>query len=263
MDVFFRRVHSFLARSDSWLRALETSEPFPEPSDDIFMLGETIHRHLVAIEESGEPVGSLRIAIGAVVEAMSTESLEWENRRYGQVSFVTPIVDGSRGRPWLNVQPDHLAFLLDHSFTASDIARLLGISRSTISRRMREWNMSVANTYSDVNDDEVDRAVLDIKRTFPDAGYRMVSGLLKARGWSIQRDRVRLSVARVDPLGVAERWASSIPRRIYSVSGPNSLWHIDGNHKLIRFFNLHFCISVRRRFVVQALQRQITGGPSC
>ena len=24
-------------------------------------------------------------------------------------------------------------------------------------------------------------------------------------------------------------------RRVYSVEGPNSLWHIDGNHKLIRW----------------------------
>ncbi|CAG8666257.1 581_t:CDS:2, partial [Paraglomus occultum] len=26
-----------------------------------------------------------------------------------------------------------------------------------------------------------------------------------------------------------------IPRRQYHVSGPNALWHLDGNHKLIRY----------------------------
>lgn len=39
---------------------------------------------------------------------------------------------------------------------------------------------------------------------------------------------------RVDPQGVAVRWLRLTPRRQYNVSGPLALWHIDGNHKLIR-----------------------------
>lgn len=34
-------------------------------------------------------------------------------------------------------------------------------------------------------------------------------------------------------MGVMERWSSIIPQRLYSVSGPNELWHMDGNYKLI------------------------------
>ena len=40
---------------------------------------------------------------------------------------------------------------------------------------------------------------------------------------------------RVDPLGVTLRWARSVHRRSYSVPCPNSLWHIDSNHALIRW----------------------------
>ncbi len=40
---------------------------------------------------------------------------------------------------------------------------------------------------------------------------------------------------RVDPLGVAYRWARSIHRRRYQVPCPNSLWHIDSYHGLIRW----------------------------
>lgn len=40
---------------------------------------------------------------------------------------------------------------------------------------------------------------------------------------------------RVDPCGVEERMRNILHRRRYKVKGPNSLCHIDGNHKLIRW----------------------------
>ena len=73
-----------------------------------------------------------------------------------------------------------------------------------------------------------------MKYDFPDDEYRLVQGHLRSGGYSVQQHRVTLSVARVDPAGMAERWARSIPKRVYRVGGPNALWHIDGNHKLIR-----------------------------
>ena len=54
-------------------------------------------------------------------------------------------------------------------------------------------------------------------------------------GVTIQRQRVRDAMERVDPAGVALRALQpQLQRRQYKVAGPNSLWHIDGNHKLIR-----------------------------
>ena len=50
----------------------------------------------------------------------------------------------------------------------------------------------------------------------------------------MQRWRVAESLIRVDEAAVAMRWAHVIRRRTYQVAGPNTLWHIDGNHKLIR-----------------------------
>ena len=46
--------------------------------------------------------------------------------------------------------------------------------------------------------------------------------------------RVRLALLRVDAAGVALRFGNTIQRRVYRVNAPNSLWHFDGNHKLIR-----------------------------
>ena len=54
-------------------------------------------------------------------------------------------------------------------------------------------------------------------------------------GVTIQRQRVRDAMERNDPAGVALRALQpQLQRRQYKVAGPNSLWHIDGNHKLIR-----------------------------
>ena len=60
-------------------------------------------------------------------------------------------------------------------------------------------------------------------------------GVLRSRGYIIQQARVRDCLRRVDPLGVVLRWAGTVQRRRYHVQGPLSLWHIDGNHKLIRY----------------------------
>lgn len=46
---------------------------------------------------------------------------------------------------------------------------------------------------------------------------------------------LRDSLHRVDGLGVQERTKGRLQRRVYNVKGPNELWHVDTNHKLIRW----------------------------
>ena len=42
-------------------------------------------------------------------------------------------------------------------------------------------------------------------------------------------------MARIDPEGTALRTQNILHQREYRVQGPNNLWHIDGNRKLIRW----------------------------
>ena len=45
-----------------------------------------------------------------------------------------------------------------------------------------------------------------------------------------------------------------ITRRVYSVPGPNSLWHMDGHHTLIRWkFVIHGCIDGFSRHIMYLL----------
>ena len=62
----------------------------------------------------------------------------------------------------------------------------------------------------------------------------MVMQLLKQRGFRVQRWRLRDALYTLDETGIQERKKGRLQRRVYNVKGPNHLWHIDTNHKLIR-----------------------------
>lgn len=66
---------------------------------------------------------------------------------------------------------------------------------------------------------------------------RFLSTLILCPFLHIIGQRVQESMGRVDSQGVLLRTLQLNPRRRrrYSVPAPNSLWHIDGNHKLIRY----------------------------
>lgn len=51
----------------------------------------------------------------------------------------------------------------------------------------------------------------------------------------VQRERCRRLLADLDPVGTAQRWAQVNNKLKYIVPTLNSLWHIDSNHKLIRY----------------------------
>ena len=140
-----------------------------------------------------------------------------------------------RGRPPYVIERNHLEHLLEYGFTIASMGKMLGVSESTIRRRLRSYGMSVRQSYANLADSDLDEEVKSVKAMFPQNGYRFVMGILRSRGLRVQQHRVRESLQRVDPEGVALRWMCQIHRRRgYAVSMPLSLWHIDGNHKLIR-----------------------------
>ena len=89
--------------------------------------------------------------------------------------------------------------------------------------------------YSNISDEELDEYVTTASSEHPDIGIRMLKGYLQSKGLRIQRHRIRSALLRTDPVGLLNRWRKAIKRRCYNVKSPFSLWHIDGNHKLIRY----------------------------
>ena len=94
--------------------------------------------------------------------------------------------------------------------------------------------------YSLMEDDKLDQVIVSILNDFPNNGYKKIKGFSLYRGHRIQENKIRESMRRLDPDGVLLRTLQSRPvlRRAYQVAGPLSLWHIDGNHKLIGYFHI-------------------------
>ncbi|KAI7808213.1 hypothetical protein IRJ41_025651 [Triplophysa rosa] len=141
------------------------------------------------------------------------------------------------GCPKIVIEREKLKHLLDTHLPVSCIARCLGVSTRTIHRRMKEYDLSVRETYSTITDTELDNVISAIKSQMPNAGYRMVQGHLVSMGLRVQWRRMMASMHRVDAVGIFARITQlgCVVRRSYSVRGPLSLVHIDTNHKLIRY----------------------------
>ena len=141
----------------------------------------------------------------------------------------------SPGRPLLEVSIEEVECLRSLHFSWTKIAEIMGISRSTLYRRLDQEGIDQSESYSTVRDRELDEIIVRIKIGHPNDGEKLIIGHLRKMGYIIQRSRIRASISRVDPVGIALRRTRVINRRIYQVNGPNSLWHIDGHHKLINW----------------------------
>ncbi|KAH8077422.1 hypothetical protein HD553DRAFT_258612, partial [Filobasidium floriforme] len=72
---------------------------------------------------------------------------------------------------------------------------------------------------------------------------RLVMGLLTAQGVKVTRRQLRDVMQTYDPQGNMLRRAQVLHRRDYDVPFINSLWHMDGQHKLINWkFVIHGCV---------------------
>jgi transposase len=138
------------------------------------------------------------------------------------------------GAPMFEIPRSVLECYLEQNLTIEEISKILSVSKSTIYRRMRQYGLSKME-FSNITDDELDQVLSDITKEFPHSGEGLLKGLLIGRKIKVQRWRLRESLHRVDSEGIAQRKRGRLSRRVYSVQGPNHLWHVDTNHKLIRW----------------------------
>ncbi|CAG2229368.1 unnamed protein product [Mytilus edulis] len=89
--------------------------------------------------------------------------------------------------------------------------------------------------FSEIDDGDLERVVSETIKDFPMCGEQMLRQLLRTKGLKIQRWRLRDCIHEIDSSGVRARKAGRLHRRTYNVMAPNHLWHIDTNHKLIRW----------------------------
>lgn len=226
--ILFRALN--LARHMEALEGLEDVESV----DQLLTRTEMLYYHCVSLDSrsSGNELDTVVEKLRSMVDILSAKVTEMSAVSSGFA--VNEVRTGMPGRPKFMVTESQLLYFVEHGFTSVDMSRLLGVSERTIWRRLREFNIESTRPFSAISDLDLDNIVKDIKERFPNAGYRMMLGHLKSRGQRVQQMRVRASMRRTDPEGTILRWFDVTERREYKVSGPNALWHIDGNHKLIR-----------------------------
>ena len=106
---------------------------------------------------------------------------------------------------------------------------------TTIRRRIHQYGIEEEAGFTDISDVQLNHIAHHFVTHHPNCGERSFHGYLQLMGLRVLRCRVRNSLQAVNPRGVRSLFRRALHRRVYSVPMPNSLWHIDGHHKLIRW----------------------------
>ena len=167
-----------------------------------------------------------------------------------QTSYT--VHTGEPGRPSIQIPPGMLAAALGLR-GPSHLTQIFDCSARTIRRRALEYGLaepgppvyveyehddgtivrfysSSSGATSNISADELDEITAQIVDIFPNFGRRMIDGHLKHLGHRVPRSRVQASYSRVHGAPASSFGPRRIQRRVYSVPGPNSLWHHDGQH---------------------------------
>ena len=199
---------------------------------------EIIYRELLAkelVREFNDREKDISHLIGEAYTEISQAVDHYVRLDHRPAEYQPPTTsNGAVGRPRFEISHDQVQYLLECRFSLPQIAKLVGVSISTIRRRMSSHGLSVRATYSTMSNSELDNVIADTQKRFPMWGNRQMYGHLISIGIRVQIHRVCDSQRRVDPQGSLMRRLRHLRRRVYSVPGPQHLWHIDGHHKLIR-----------------------------
>ena len=142
----------------------------------------------------------------------------------------------TRGTPKFYVPKRILKGFIDDGFLILEISNLLSISERTVYRRMSEYGLS-KRKFTDISESDLNMEVLKAIKELPSSGEVMLrEQLLREKGLNITRSSLRESLHNVDEQGIYERSRRRLRRCTYDVKGPNHLWHIDTNHKLVRWY---------------------------
>ncbi|CAD6896882.1 unnamed protein product [Tilletia laevis] len=242
-EAFRHQFHAFVEPIEAFVR---------QPDRDLLLLPV----HLEAIQESFDLVAPFALvlseqtynAASACLTALRSqlEQLQHDVDEPGPTRHMEQLDDGN----WaIFIDPDTLAELCELRLTDIKIAALLGCSSSTIKRRRAAAGISKRRPPMEMED--LCQAIEEVRRMGTgEAGERCLTGALIAVGVSIRRAKIREAVRVLDPFPLPPRWRTALQRRTYYVPFVNSLWHLDGHHKLIRWrLVIHGCIDGKTRTV--------------
>lgn len=167
--------------------------------------------------------------IGSLKEYMTESFGQWEQYRStletsltSTAYHVSTVPTRQRGRPKFEIRSEQIVYLQSMSFTWTQIADLLGVSRTTLHRRCGQFGLFEEPSRSTrMSDSELIR---EMRVEFPAMGETLMWGRLKSLGCNVTREQVRRSIRFTDPLHTALRSPlAAVSRRPYSVPGPKHI----------------------------------------
>eukprot|EP00794_Sanderia_malayensis_P001053 gene1053-381_t len=272
LSLFFRSLQSVLRIFVAEDIASINSEDLQQIEDNLLDSSATLTLLIEDLSRNTRPISGLPVEMRGRIAALKRDiSVVMDfisqiiNREHAaefqldqQQAYRSQNAEGSHnlGRPYLDITRDQLEHLRSIHFSWKKIAELLNVSYSTVKRRRKEFEMEESR-FSNITDNELDIIYANLTSQeggnlgTPNLGRRRFMGALRSRAIRVQRWRVSECIRRVDPIGCALRWRLVIHRRKYFVPTPNSLWHIDSAHKLIRWkFVVHVAIDGKTRVLI-------------
>ncbi|XP_044163830.1 uncharacterized protein LOC114977278 [Acropora millepora] len=147
----------------------------------------------------------------------NNEENDYEDITTGSSDGISsPAYSGLVGRPSFTISVEQTQALREGVFFRwTDIARILGVSKRTLSRRRQELGLSVGHgsNFGQISDAALDNLVRQILTSAPQSGIGLIRGALQSRGWRIQRHRIMAALQRLDPVMSALRQTRRIVRR--------------------------------------------------
>ena len=148
--------------------------------DDIDGFDIRIERFLQIRTLIDERYGGLADVIDHMKDA-SNNLLDCGEDSKKMLFFIETYQSSQRGRPKFAVTKEQLQFYLEHRFSIPQIGKMLNISERTIKRRLKEFSLSIKETYSEISDVDLDSFVLSTLKEFPNTGYKRMKGFLLSK----------------------------------------------------------------------------------
>ena len=179
MFVVLEEVRSYLIGIIWQLESPGLSE---EQMDYLIFRLEQISRHLLRIKQVHTATANFLIEdVAQCIALLSNCNLSL------QQAFQVPIEGNHIGRPRFDIPREQLEYLLSYEISVTDIAKVLGVSRSTIHSRFRKYEMSVGSRWANFIYEDLYVVVYGIMKTFPNAGYRRVHSQLLSQNIKVPK----------------------------------------------------------------------------
>jgi len=103
------------------------------------------------------------------------------------------LTESCIGRPKLDITKEEIIQLKHLNYSWTEIAKLLGVSRQTLYRRLQEFGID-SSKYTNISDQDLEKTLKDIKASHSSCGEVMIQGHLLHSGVKVPRERLRAAI---------------------------------------------------------------------